>query len=212
MIIFLDYDGVLHADAVYLAARRPVLRAEGTLFMWAPILVEVLAPHPQIKIVISSSWARIRGFSRARDALPEELRTRVIGSTWHSSFGRSPISGMRLPSNWWDEASRYRQIHRYVTRAKLRDNDWVAIDDHAEEWPEKHRWNLIWTDSARGLSNPDIVDQLRARLATASGADVTMVQPTPTDKNLCEHDWALDGQTLTAVRWTCNKCYKTMLR
>lgn len=171
MILFLDYDGVLHADAVFLEARRPVLRAEGTLFMWTPILVEVLAPYPEIKIVISSSWARIRGFSRARDILPEALRTRVIGSTWHSSFGRCPISGMRLPSNWWEEASRFRQIARYVTRAKLRDNDWVAIDDHAEEWPEKYRWNLIWTDSARGLSDPRIVAQLRARLVTAGEAD-----------------------------------------
>lgn len=28
----------------------------------------------------------------------------------------------------------------------------------------------------------------------------------------CEHDWQLDGQTMTAVRWTCIKCLKTELR
>jgi len=28
----------------------------------------------------------------------------------------------------------------------------------------------------------------------------------------CIHDWQPDGQTLTAVRWTCNKCFKTELR
>lgn len=28
----------------------------------------------------------------------------------------------------------------------------------------------------------------------------------------CVHDWQLDGQTMTAVRWTCAKCLKTELR
>ncbi len=27
----------------------------------------------------------------------------------------------------------------------------------------------------------------------------------------CDHDWQFDGQTYTAVRWTCTKCFKTKL-
>lgn len=27
----------------------------------------------------------------------------------------------------------------------------------------------------------------------------------------CDHDWQPDGQTMTAVRWTCTKCQKTRL-
>lgn len=27
----------------------------------------------------------------------------------------------------------------------------------------------------------------------------------------CDHAWERDGQTLTAVRWTCSKCFKTKL-
>lgn len=27
----------------------------------------------------------------------------------------------------------------------------------------------------------------------------------------CDHDWQPDGQTMTAVRWTCVKCGKTKL-
>ncbi len=38
MILFLDFDGVLHPDAVYLTRRGVELRAPGELFMWAPIL------------------------------------------------------------------------------------------------------------------------------------------------------------------------------
>lgn len=42
MILFLDFDGVLHPDAAYLVRGRPVLRAAGELFMWAPLLAAVL--------------------------------------------------------------------------------------------------------------------------------------------------------------------------
>ena len=39
MILFLDLDGVLHPDEAYLVHGRSVLRAEGELFMWAPLLI-----------------------------------------------------------------------------------------------------------------------------------------------------------------------------
>lgn len=28
----------------------------------------------------------------------------------------------------------------------------------------------------------------------------------------CHHDWQRDGQTMTAVRWTCAKCGKSELK
>ena len=83
MILFLDFDGVLHPDAVYLERGRPVLRADGELFMWSRYLVDVLASAPQIRIVLSTSWARELRFNRARDYLTAELRPMVIGATWH---------------------------------------------------------------------------------------------------------------------------------
>ena len=88
MILFLDFDGVLHPDAVYLEKGRPVLHAEGELFMWAGHLVEALAGRPEVRIVLSTSWARELRFARARDHLPAELRARVIGATWHSGMAR----------------------------------------------------------------------------------------------------------------------------
>lgn len=37
--------------------------------------------------------------------------------------------------------------------------------------------------------------------------------PTVLDKQAaCDHNWERDGQTMTAVRWTCTKCFKTELR
>lgn len=66
MILFLDFDGVLHSDAAYLVNGRPTLKAEGELMMWVPLLEDALADFPEVQIVLSTSWARELSFSRAR--------------------------------------------------------------------------------------------------------------------------------------------------
>ncbi|MCQ2046441.1 MULTISPECIES: hypothetical protein [Stutzerimonas stutzeri subgroup] len=45
-LLFLDFNGVLHTDAVYRTRRETELRAEGKLFMWAPLLVGALGGYP----------------------------------------------------------------------------------------------------------------------------------------------------------------------
>ena len=60
MILFLDLDGVLHPDEAYLVHGRPVLRAEGELFMWAPLLIDVLADCP------SGMNQSLEGFDKLR--------------------------------------------------------------------------------------------------------------------------------------------------
>jgi hypothetical protein len=164
VILFLDFDGVLHPDEVYLENGRPVLRAPGELFMWAPCLMDALRDAPSVRIVLSTSWARELRFTRARDYLPAELRTRVIGSTWHSRMA-SDHGLRRLDRNtWWDAATRYQQIRRYVDRARL--ERWVAIDDDVEGWADADLPRLIATQGDIGLSDPDAVARLYALLAT----------------------------------------------
>jgi hypothetical protein len=165
-ILFLDFDGVLHPDAVFLEKRRPTLRAEGELFMWSPYLIEALQDFPEVKIILSTSWVRIRGYARAKDALPQPLRDRVIGATWHSQMGRSPMGGIRLSNSWWDQATRYQQIAGYVARSKL--SSWVAIDDNTLGWADEHAKNLIQTDPNRGLSDPAALIKLRTQLIAMS--------------------------------------------
>jgi len=96
MILFLDHDGVLHPDAAFLVNRRPELRSEGQLFMWAPLLVDVLAALPKVKIVLSTSWVLELRFSHARDYLPPELSKRVIGATWHTDMAKHPEAEHKL--------------------------------------------------------------------------------------------------------------------
>lgn len=168
MILFLDYDGVLHPDAAYIENGRPVLRAEGEFFMWAPLLVDVLADHPRVRIVLSTSWVRILRFDRARERLPAALARRVIGSTWHSAMAKHPEAVHKLYPTWWDEATRYAQIKRYVDRAGL--TKWLAIDDHDEGWAEEDRVRLIHTQSETGISTPDVLARLQTLLSTGVDA------------------------------------------
>lgn len=167
MIIFLDYDGVLHPDAVYLEKGRPVLRAEGELFMWAPVLVDLLVDYPNVQIVLSTSWARVLRFSRAKAWLPDLLAAKVIGSTWHSRMSLPTEMNPGGRVTWWDDATRYQQIRRYVVRAGLQ--NWLALDDQPTGWEECDRPNLIQTDSRTGLSDLKVQTLLARELARRSG-------------------------------------------
>lgn len=161
MILFLDFDGVLHPDAAFLVKGRPTFKAEGELFMWAPLLIKTLSDFPEVQIVLSTSWARELSFNRARRWLTTELRARVVGSTWHCamSFKREAFRSL---ATWWDEATRYQQIKRYAGRAGL--TDWVAIADQPEGWGVADLDKLVHTHSETGLSDPVALALLAARL------------------------------------------------
>ena len=88
-VLYLDFDGVLHHDDARWHPRRGVYLAapgEFTLFQHAERLEALLAPYPSVRIVLSTSWVRVLGYSRARKRLPPGLRERVIGATYHSSM------------------------------------------------------------------------------------------------------------------------------
>lgn len=157
-LLFLDFDGVLHPDAVYLTSRGIELRAEGELFMWAPLLVEVLANYPDLQIVLSTSWARNLGFHRARSVLPAELQSRVIGATWHSAMSRGWPDF--IP---WDVQTRHEQIQAYLSRLTA-PASWIAIDDDDRGWADADRERLILTDPDHGLSDPAVAAELNHKL------------------------------------------------
>lgn len=165
MILFLDYDGVLHPDAAYLVNGRPQLRADGSLFMWAPILAKAIHPYPDVQIVLSTSWVRVlKSFSRTRAYLPAALQARVIGATWHSAMARHAESAHRVDASWFQELSRYAQIARYVSRAGHKAEHWLAIDDDSEGWPVELRDHLIETNGALGLASASAWSDLSRRL------------------------------------------------
>lgn len=157
MILFLDFDGVLHPDSAYLVNGRPVLRDDGSLFMWSPLLNDVLKEFSHVEIVLSTSWVRELGFSRARRYLPAYLQNRVIGATWHSQMAADFEY-----SQFWNASTRYQQIRRYVHRAALK--NWIAIDDDGDGWSLVDSDKLILTDSQLGISEQSILLQLVHKL------------------------------------------------
>lgn len=159
MILFLDFDGVLHPDAVYLRHSGQIeLRTEGALFMWADRLAEALQPHPDVRIVLSTSWVRNIGFHRARKALPADLAARVVGATWHSGMGKGWPD--YIP---WDNQTRYEQIKAYLARLSA-PHRWIAVDDDAQGWASAELHRLIQTDPNSGISSPEALAALACTL------------------------------------------------
>ena len=155
LVLYLDFDGVLHHEDVRWHPRRGVyLNAppEYSLFQHAPLLVTLLAPHPEVRIVLSTSWVRALGYSRTVKRLPPELRERVIGATYHSKMHEMAFA--MLP--------RGVQVLDDVERRAPR--DWLALDDDASGWPTEHEHRVLLTDERLGLSAPGLTDLLASKL------------------------------------------------
>lgn len=157
MILFLDFDGVLHPARAYMGRNGPELDGDGSLFMWADTLADLLAGYPHVQIVLSTSWVRHLPFERVREFLPVRLRRRVIGSTWHCIY-HDPVYSRNLPFSYWQDSSRYQQVRRWVRLHRLR--RWVAIDDDAEGWDDSDCDRLVQTQGETGLSDPIVIARL----------------------------------------------------
>lgn len=159
MIIFLDFDGVLHPNAVYNPKNKPLeLRAPGELFMHAQVLIDALAYYPNAKIVLSTSWVRVLGYDRTKKKMPTSLAERVTGATWHKDMlheGQDPFSWM----------SRFHQIESHVKRNDIK--NWLAIDDlhsGSESWPVDLAHRLVLTEQSIGLGCADTEADLNTKL------------------------------------------------
>lgn len=161
-ILYLDFDGVLHDDAVYWSPKIGIhVRTPGrTLFEWMPVLDDLLAPYPNVQIVLSTSWVRVKGFSYAKKQLTPSLQRRVVGATFHRR---------EMQKHAFDSMSRGAQIYADVLRR--RPTNWLALDNDDKDWPDSCRENLIKTQDRLGLSDPAIQAAIRARLASLAGSN-----------------------------------------
>ncbi len=154
-ICYLDYEAVLH-DGNVLRNRThgmTIATPGRRFFEWMPILEDLLAPCPDLKIVLSTTWVRELGFDRARQELSAALRERVIGATFlHPKIIKSEF----------DTMARGMQILGDVQRRKP--THWLALDDDDFGWPARYRDNLIQTREHAGLSDPAVQEQVRRRL------------------------------------------------
>lgn len=155
-ILYLDYDGVLHPEPVYRHPRGGMYfgvdHTGHALFEHAEILVDALALHPEVRIVLSTSWVRVLGFSQAKAYLPEALRSRVIGATFHSTMNKFEFDAMTRGAQVLADATR-----RSATR-------WVALDDDDEGWIGAASKHLVLTCGRNGIADPQAVAELSEKL------------------------------------------------
>lgn len=154
MIIYLDFDGVLHHENVVWTHGKGIRMCESghTLFEWEPILVDLLGPHPDARIVLSTSWVRMKSFHYAKRCLCDSLQSRVIGATF-SKKAMDRDAFVALP--------RGRQVLADALRRQS--GRWFALDDDPEGWdscPDK----LILTNESRGLNDVGVQNIIRAQL------------------------------------------------
>lgn len=154
-VLYLDFDGVLHHENVLTHPDRGIyIAAPGrTLFEWMPVLDDLLAPHPDVAIVLSTSWVLRRSFDFAKSRLSSSLQKRVIGATFDHRYIRKDEFSL---------LARGQQIAEDVARrCPLA---WFALDDEHLGWPAWCRDKLIRTDGAVGISEPDIQQAVRVML------------------------------------------------
>ena len=154
VVLYLDFDGVLHHEDVWWHRRRGAyINTPGyRLFEHMHLLEDALMPFPDVRIVLSTSWVRVRHYSKAAKRLSPSLRERVVGATYHTRMQRDAFEA--LP--------RGDQILRDVNRRGPK--FWAALDDDDAGWPTEIRSNLILCDSRQGISAPGVVDELTHRL------------------------------------------------
>lgn len=159
MIIFLDFDGVLHPDAVFNPKHKPLeLRAPGELFMHAHVLIDALAYYPKAQIVLSTSWVRILGYEPTINKMPTKLAERVVGATWHKHM---VLDG----HDSFISLNRFQQIEMHVQRNGIK--NWLAIDDlhsASEHWPDELKHKLVLTDQSTGLGCESAKVELTTKL------------------------------------------------
>jgi hypothetical protein len=133
--------------------RGPQLKAppQYSLFQHAPLLEEFLAPYPEVRIVLSTSWARVYGCENAAKRLPDGLRARVIGSTVHS----------RMYEEGFIAAPRGMQVWSDVLRR--RPKDLVALDDDYLHWPKWCLDKYVKTHEHKGINHPSVMEEIKTK-------------------------------------------------
>ncbi|MFX1803102.1 HAD domain-containing protein [Paraburkholderia sp. A1RO-5] len=156
-VLYLDFDGVLHPEDVW---RRPgsgpyvATPAGHKLFEHASLLVALLAPYPDVRIVLSTNWVRVLGSVRkVAHRLPEPLRARVVGATFHGDMDADLYANMPRGMQVWADVRR-----RHPAA-------WLALDDQNDGWPDAALDHLVLTDPVLGISEPGVYRTMQAKLA-----------------------------------------------
>lgn len=135
MILFLDFDGVLH----------PLLRKEPD-FCRLPLLWQILRAAPEVLVVFSTSWREVYRHDEMVEFVAygggEDLAHRIIGQTPRIKV-ETGCDRRDLEIQSWLEANNH-------------SGPWLAIDDMPKLFNGGHPY-LYVVDGTRGLTDEDVL-------------------------------------------------------
>ena len=118
MILFLDFDGVLHP----FFPREDLPDAENQHLSYLPRFAAVLQDFPTVRLVIASDWRKRHTLDELR-SLFGDLGSRIVGTT--------PVLE-KIGLDW--TGCRQREVLAYLEAEKLDGMRWIALDDDAENY------------------------------------------------------------------------------
>lgn len=130
MILFLDFDGVMH----------PFNQTD--LFCRESHLARVLRDFQSVEIVVSSSWRETHTLEAMQAFFLTDLRSRIVGVT--------PVIEIK---NAVDVAGvRFREINQYLSDTGNMHRHWIALDDDPAIFPTACP-ELVLCDSNHGFDD-----------------------------------------------------------
>lgn len=128
MLIFLDFDGVLHP--------APPHNRDAGVLSCMERFEDVMREFPSWSIVISSSWRQAFSLDVIKGFFSDDIAGRVHGMT--------PVLDADL------HCLKQREIEQYLVNTGQSHMPWLALDDQAGEFDEDMP-NLVLCDPARGF-------------------------------------------------------------
>jgi hypothetical protein len=112
-------------------------------FVWLPILEQLLAPWPEVMLAVHSTWRYLYK--------PEELRE-LLGFLGPRFIGAAP-RGPRAEAILW-----FLQLNPVI-------DSYLVLDDAPSEFPAGFPGPIVFCESLRGISAPQVQAQIEAWLA-----------------------------------------------
>lgn len=146
MLLFLDFDGVLHSAVTY--------SQEGQ-FARLPLLEDILREFDDVQIVITSTWRLKRSLTTLRSYFSADIAARIIDVT--PEF-RNIVAIDSLQS-----FPRHAEIDIWLKEHNRRHEPWVALDDR-RDWFAPFTGRVVFCNMNTGLDKESAME-LRGKLA-----------------------------------------------
>ncbi|WP_220810109.1 HAD domain-containing protein [Noviherbaspirillum aridicola] len=134
MVLFLDFDGVLH----------PIDRGDG-LFSCLPLFEQTVRQLPPLDIVVSSSWRVDHSLEELRAIFSADIAAQIVGVTpYHTDGFTAERYGRESEARAW--------LQQFCRESE----PWLALDD--SDWMfSPHCTQLILVDPAVGFSHAEVI-------------------------------------------------------